>query len=206
MFTKMGTSYNVRYLVMDNNRILSANENPYTTIKDIKTGKFWNTSAWQTEEYKIPIVSLNNDESYSNDTDPELVCVGVKKTDTGIVYDYNFPTTGTDEYYVTVCTKSGSLYVVLGAQATTHNLNPVVVNHLTVRAEDGSDTLITDLSGNPASGVSVIVSNPETYEIVAQTKTNSFGEWMTVLYPGTYLFTFQRDGLISYKRTFTITS
>lgn len=150
-------------------------------VKD-KDATYWNGTIWTNDYTNLYMTAL-----YDN------------------VYKYTFIPDENSEYSITIYTDTDEVFYVIKATDDADYMAPIIVNNTTLRASDGSDTIIRNESGNPLSGTKVSVYDPMTKELIATSVSSAYGTWSVTVKPGLYYFMFEKPGYstVGFERTVT---
>lgn len=149
-----------------------------TTTPDIKVCKgkdntFWDGQGWSLE--------------------PVFISMNVIGTE---VATYNFVPNEDGDYYITIVDYGHETLIVLRASSTGDSIPPVVVNNMSMKSLDGTDSTILTETGTSLPSVKISVYDLVTKELVSQAGSDIDGGWSMVLKPGKYYFVFEKDGYV----------
>lgn len=167
----LGTSYNIVHILNDD----TIGNIPSATIFREYDQSYFNGFEWVTDECSFELSLLE-----------DSVCF------------YGFLVDVQTKYIVTISETTGYkkgfiLDVKEGGSASA----PKEVGSKTLKAQDGTDTVLLSSNGSPIEGVKITCYDMETGDSITSTTSNARGEWNMLIKTGNYLFTFEKDGYMS---------
>lgn len=119
------------------------------------------------------------------------------------VSTYTFTPELEGKYYITIFDGQNDLLMVLQATSVSDTVAPVVVNHTSMKSQDGTNCVLTTESGTPLPGVKISVYDSSN-SLVTETASDTNGGWSLLLKPAKYYFVFEKDGYASVGFTRTV--
>jgi hypothetical protein len=101
------------------------------------------------------------------------------------------------DYIIDIQDKDITISYIVTATTDGGTINPVTIGSYSLDALDGSDSIVLDRLGTPLNEVKVTIYDISNNNVAFTTFTNDRGEWQATVLPGTYFFSFEKDGYIS---------